>query len=76
MIRSTRLNTNAIVLAPVFATASHPTARTLGPVRFAAMVRRVSCPVIALGGITKRTAPRLVHSGAQGIAGIGWSSEN
>ena len=64
-----------VVLAPVFATASHPTARTLGPTRFAALVRQVPCPVIALGGITSHTARRLTHSGAHGLAGIGWSGE-
>jgi len=74
MTRGARLGADAVILAPVFTTASHPTARTLGPTRLAALVRKVRCPVIALGGITRRTAPRLLDSGAQGIAGIGWTA--
>jgi thiamine-phosphate pyrophosphorylase len=75
MIRGVRGDADAIVLAPVFATASHPTARALGPTRFAALVRKVSRPVIALGGVNTHTARRLTHSGARGLAGIGWSAE-
>jgi thiamine-phosphate pyrophosphorylase len=73
MIRGTHLGADAVILAPVFTTASHPNAPTLGATRFAALVRKVSCPVIALGGITAQTASRLLLSGARGIAGIGWS---
>lgn len=73
MMRGARTKADAIVLAPVFTTASHPNASTLGAMRFAALVRQVSRPVIALGGITARTARRLTHSGARGLAGIGWS---
>ncbi len=61
---------HAALLSPVFATASHPGARALGPVRFARLVHRSPLPVYALGGVTAENAPRLKASGAVGIAGI------
>ena len=61
----------AALLSPVFATASHPQVRALGPHRFAALVRHASIPVYALGGINADRAPLLQGSGAVGIAGIG-----
>ncbi|MFO1118998.1 MAG: thiamine phosphate synthase [Rhodospirillales bacterium] len=59
------------VLAPVFATASHPRAAALGPLRFARMVRNSPLPVYALGGIDATSARRLRGSGAAGFAAIG-----
>jgi len=70
--RGARLHADAILLAPVFPTASHPGTPTLGSVRFAAYVRSVQCPVIALGGVTLQTQQRLAQSGAYGLAGISW----
>ena len=69
--RATRLGADAIILAPVFATASHPSARTLGPLRFAALTRATSQPVIALGGITDSTVARLAQARVHGFAAIG-----
>ncbi|MDA8232051.1 MAG: thiamine phosphate synthase [Magnetospirillum sp.] len=71
LARARRLGVCAALLAPVFATASHPGAPAIGPVRFAAWTRRAGLPVIALGGVTPRTARRLNGSGAAGIAGVG-----
>lgn len=62
---------DACLLSPVFPTASHHGARPLGPWRFAALVRRARLPVYALGGVDRRTARRLLGSGAGGIAAIG-----
>lgn len=62
---------DACLLSPVFATASHPGARALGPVRFARLVRMARLPVYALGGVDSRTARRLAGSGACGIAALG-----
>jgi thiamine-phosphate pyrophosphorylase len=50
---------NAILLSPVFATASHPGARTLGGERFRALAARAQVPVIALGGMTARRSRQL-----------------
>jgi thiamine monophosphate synthase len=33
-------------------------------------VRQVEAPVLALGGVTARTAPRLLGVGAAGLAGV------
>lgn len=46
-----RMGADAVMLSPVFATRSHPGARTLGPVRFRMMAAHSSVPVIALGGM-------------------------
>ena len=62
---------DAALLSPVFATASHPDARALGPHRFAALARHSPIPVYALGGIGRERARLLLSSGAVGIAGIG-----
>lgn len=62
---------DAVLLSPVFPTASHPGARTLGPLRFAAWARASRIPVYALGGVDDRSAARLRASRACGLAGIG-----
>ena len=66
-----RAGADAVLLAPVFATASHPGRMALGPLRFAALCRASPIPVYALGGVTAENAKRLAHSGAAGIAAIG-----
>lgn len=50
--RARRARADAILLSPVFATRSHPGARTLGPLRFRLLAARAGVPVIALGGMT------------------------
>ena len=69
--RAAAAGANAVLLAPVFPTRSHPGARALGPLRFAALARRAGLPVYALGGIDAAGARRLGPSGAVGIAAIG-----
>lgn len=66
-----RAGADAALLSPVFATASHPDARPLGPLRFATLVRQSPLPVYALGGVSAATAARLTLSGAAGFAAIG-----
>lgn len=72
LVTAVRAGAHAALVGPVFATASHPGARPLGPVRFAALSRAAgqSIAVYALGGLTMRTAPRIMQSGAVGIAAI------
>lgn len=65
-----RCGVDAVLLSPVFATASHPGVPALGVVRFARLVRLSRLPVYALGGITASTAGRLAGSGIAGLAGI------
>lgn len=68
--RAAALGVDAALLSPVFATRSHPSAFPLGPLRFARQARMAPLPVIALGGITGRTARRLNGAGAAGFAAI------
>ena len=55
--RARRAGAALIFLSPVFATASHPTAKGLGVVRWAALARGGN--VAALGGIDGRSIQRL-----------------
>ena len=48
-----------VLLSPVFSTRSHPGATPLGPLRFRLLAARSPVPVIALGGMTAKTAARL-----------------
>ena len=66
-----RRGVDAVLLSPVFATASHPDASPLGPLRFTRWARESPLPVYALGGIDAGHARRLRGSGAAGFAGIG-----
>lgn len=66
-----RSGADAILIAPVFATASHPGGRTLGVVRFAAIASRVRPSVYALGGVDAVGVQRLAASRMIGVALIG-----
>lgn len=57
-----------LFLSPIFATASHPGARPLGPAGFNRLARRTELPVIALGGMNRIRVRRLRE--AYGWAGI------
>lgn len=61
---------DAVLLSPVFATRSHPGARTLGPLRFRLLASRARVPVIALGGMTPRRARRLGRAPWAAIDGL------
>lgn len=69
--RAAALGADAVLLAPAFATRSHPDARPLGPLRFAAITRDATVPIYALGGVGAQSARRLVGIGAAGLAAIG-----
>ena len=70
LARARRLGADAVLLSPVFPTASHPGAPSLGPCRWAALARRAGRPALALGGIDGGNAGRLPRW-AGGIAAIG-----
>lgn len=61
---------DAVLVSPVFATASHPGASPLGVLRFARLARASPIAVYALGGITVTTARRLAGTACAGFAGI------
>jgi thiamine-phosphate pyrophosphorylase len=71
IFRARAVRVDAVLLAPVFATASHPQARPIGAVRFARWVHISPLPTYALGGIDEAGARRLLNSGAAGFAAIG-----
>jgi thiamine-phosphate pyrophosphorylase len=61
---------DAAILAPVFATGSHPDAQCLGAARARAIAVASPVPVYALGGIHGQNASRLSESGFVGLAAI------
>lgn len=62
---------DALIVAPVFATASHPDGKTLGPIGLRLIARAVRLPIYALGGIDALSARRLAGTGLAGLAAIG-----
>lgn len=64
------LGVDAMVLAPVGATETHPGAPTLGWQRFAALTRRTATPVYALGGLQPAQLGHAHAHGAFGLAAI------
>lgn len=60
---------DALILSPVFATASHPERPALGLMRANRIAAEAPVPVYALGGVTAENAARL--HGFWGIAAIG-----
>lgn len=68
LLRARRVGADAALLSTVFESRSPSARRPLGPVRFAALVRRAGLPVYALGGVNANNAARLLGSGAAGLA--------
>jgi thiamine-phosphate pyrophosphorylase len=66
-----RLRLNAALVSAVFTSESPSAGAPLGALRFARLNRTARLPIIALGGINARTAPRLVDAGAAGLAAVG-----
>lgn len=62
---------DAAILAPVFATASHPGRASLGAVRTRIVARAAPLPVYALGGIDARSVTRLAGARLAGVAAVG-----
>ena len=69
--RARRLEADAVLVSPVFPTASHPGAPALGPLRWAGLARAAGRPAVALGGMSARRLRRLPRGVAAGWAGIG-----
>jgi len=65
-----RAGAHAILVSPVFESASRSAGRPLGPTRFAALARDAHIPIFALGGVTLHNIQRLLGSGAVGIAAV------
>jgi thiamine-phosphate pyrophosphorylase len=72
--RAARYGADAVLISPVFATASHPGAVPLGVLRLAALAtdaRRRGLQAYALGGITQGSFARLRDLPLAGYAAIG-----
>jgi thiamine-phosphate pyrophosphorylase len=84
LARARRLGADAVLLSPVFPTASHPGAPALGPLRWAALARSArghangdaGQAVVALGGVGAANAGRLPRwtAGFAAISGLGHPS--
>ncbi len=69
-IAARRGGAQAVVISPVFPSASPSAGKALGPVKFAIIARAAGLPAYALGGVNARTARRLALGPAAGIAAI------
>lgn len=59
-----------VTLSPVLATKTHPEVEPLGWENFAALARKTTIPIYALGGMTESHLPLAIKQGAHGIAAI------
>jgi thiamine-phosphate pyrophosphorylase len=59
-----------LFVSPLYPTASHPSGKALGRVRFGMLIHGAKCPIIALGGMDKRRARALQSFGIYGWAAI------
>jgi len=69
-IAAIRNGAKLLFASPVHATRSHPGACTLGPARLGLLIRGLTAPVIALGGMNERRWRALRPLGVHGWAGI------
>jgi len=70
IVRGGGLRLDAILVSAPFASRSPSAPPPLGPIRFAGLIRGARMPVIALGGVNEQTAPRLIGTGAYGLAAV------
>jgi thiamine-phosphate pyrophosphorylase len=66
-----RAGAQALVISPVFPSASPSAGRPIGPRALAGFIRLAHAPVYALGGVNARSARALAMTGAVGIAAVG-----
>jgi len=72
LVRARRAGAALAFVSPVFVTPSHPSTRPLGPACWGLLTRRAGLIVLALGGVSGRTARRLPRwaAGAGAIAAL------
>ena len=70
LLKADQLGADAVFLSPIFPSGSPSAGAPLGAVRLAQLVRSVGTPVLALGGVSGRTAARALGSGAAGLAAV------
>tara|TARA_R110001592_G_scaffold140266_5_gene361039 strand:- start:511 stop:1533 length:1023 start_codon:yes stop_codon:yes gene_type:complete len=69
---SNLLSADFVTLSPVLKTKSHPEQSEMGWDSFKRLVLTAIVPVYGLGGLSTEHERQLIHSGAQGLAGIGF----
>src|SRR5260370_2314442 len=69
--RAAGIGADAVLLAPVFATLSHPGRSCIAPPRLRLMANLLHVPIYALGGVDARSAKRLAGARLAGLAAIG-----
>ena len=65
-----RAGADLAFVSPIHPTRTHPGARSLGPLRAAAIARAAGIPAIALGGVTRTRFKRLKRLGFAGWAAV------
>lgn len=65
-----RMEVDAMVIAPVNPTPTHPAAKPLEWDGLEQLARQANCPVYALGGVSPNDFAKVRAWGAQGVAGI------
>lgn len=70
VLRAGGAGVDAVLVSAVFPSRSPSAGAPLGPVRFAALIRGARPRVIALGGVNENAAPRLLRTGAAGLAAV------
>lgn len=65
---------DGLLISSVFPSQSPSAGEPIGVEAFTQKARALTVPVFALGGVNKETAPKLLSSGAAGIAGIEFGS--
>ncbi len=68
--RAFAFGADAVVVSATFPSASASAGPPMGPVRLAILVRAAGGPVYGLGGISDKTARRLLPTGVVGIAAV------
>jgi thiamine-phosphate pyrophosphorylase len=74
--RARRAGANLVFLSPIFPTASHPGAKTLGALRWSRLASRSGISMAALGGIDGRSVSRLPRRYCHAVGAIGAMSPN
>ena len=73
LARAHEIGADAVLLAPIYPTRSHPGRASLGLTRARTLLRRARLPVYALGGVTPDKIDQLRAAGFAGLAGIGFA---
>ena len=65
---------DGLLISSIFPSQSPSAGQPIGVSKFADKVKSLPAPIFALGGVNKNTAPKLLGSGAAGVAGIGFGA--